>query len=62
MKKKSKLIYNPFQEGVRIEKSVIYTAENDKAREIAKNLKNAGVSSQIISQTTGLSEEEINKL
>ena len=60
--KKSKLIYNRFQEGVRIEKSVIYTAENDKARQIAKNLKNAGVSSQIISQTTGLSEEEINNL
>ena len=68
--KKSKLIYNRFQEGIRIEKSVIYTAEEtgrklgeiEKARQIAKNLKNAGVSSQIISQTTGLSEEEINDL
>ncbi len=60
--KKSKLIYNRFQEGVRIEKSVIYTAEKDKARDIAKILKVNNIPINIIIESTGLSEEEINNL
>jgi predicted transposase/invertase (TIGR01784 family) len=64
--KKSKLTYNRFQESVRIEKSVIETAEETGEKraklEVAKNLKNAGVSNKLISQTTGLSEKEINDL
>lgn len=60
--KKSKLTYNRFQESIRIEKSVIETAEHDKAREIAKNFKDAGIPISIISQNTGLSEKEINDL
>ncbi|MBQ9274508.1 MAG: Rpn family recombination-promoting nuclease/putative transposase [Succinivibrio sp.] len=36
--------------------------QEQKAREIAKNLKNAGVDIKTISQSTGLSEDEIRKL
>jgi len=64
--KKSKLTYNRFQENIRIEKSVLETAEETGKKitqlEIAKNFKNAGISISIISQNTGLSEEEINNL
>ncbi|WP_291728570.1 Rpn family recombination-promoting nuclease/putative transposase [Bernardetia sp.] len=65
-----KKVYDRFQESIRIEKSVLETAEEtgeqrgkkEKALEIARNLKNAGVSSKTISQTTGLSEKEIENL
>jgi len=42
--------------------SVIETARKERAIEIAKCLKQKGVDLQIISETTGLTKEEIEKL
>ena len=51
------------EEGIKqgIEKG-IEQGEKNKAVSIAKNLKNAGIDIKIISENTGLSVEEINKL
>jgi len=48
-------IYDRFQENRRIEKSVHYTAKQEKAVEIAKNAIKKGVDDQIIADITGLS-------
>jgi predicted transposase YdaD len=41
---------------------VIKLVEEEKALEIAQNLKKVGISTPIIAQATGLSEEEIEML
>ena len=43
-------------------KNSMDTAQEDKAKQIAKNLLEAGVSIEIISSSTGLSKDEIEKL
>lgn len=43
-------------------RDIIKTAEEDNAKKIAKDLKRLGVSKNIISESTGLSEKEIDNL
>jgi predicted transposase/invertase (TIGR01784 family) len=57
-----KKMYNRFQENRRIEKSVSYTAKQEKAVEIAKNAIKKGADNQFIADITGLSIEQVENL
>jgi predicted transposase/invertase (TIGR01784 family) len=57
-----KKMYNRFQENSRIEKSVTYTAKQERNVEIAKNLIALGLDNTIIAKGTGLTLEQIEEL
>jgi hypothetical protein len=57
-----KKMYDRFQENRRIENSVSYTAKQEKAVEIAKNLISLGSENEFIAKATGLTLEQIEQL
>ncbi|NJN78395.1 MAG: Rpn family recombination-promoting nuclease/putative transposase [Saprospiraceae bacterium] len=57
-----KKMYDRFQENRRIENSVSYTAKQEKAVEIAKNLISLGSENDFIVKATGLTVEQIEQL
>jgi predicted transposase/invertase (TIGR01784 family) len=57
-----KKMYNRFQENSRIEKSVTYTAKQERNIEIAKNLINLKSENDFIVKATGLTLEQIQEL
>jgi predicted transposase/invertase (TIGR01784 family) len=57
-----KKMYNRFQENSRIEKSVTYTAKQERNVEIAKNFIALGLDNTTIAKGTGLTVEQIEEL
>ena len=57
-----KIMYDRFQENRRIENSVRYTAKQEKAVEVAKNLISLGSHNEFIAKATGLTVEQIEQL
>lgn len=62
LSKTDRSIYDKFQENIIIEKSVQYTAKQEKVIEIVKNLISLGADNEFISKATGLTPAQIEKL
>jgi predicted transposase/invertase (TIGR01784 family) len=62
LSEEEKKMYDRFQENRRIERSVSYTAKQEKALENARNGIAKGYSDQVISDITGLTVEQVQAL